>query len=266
MFMIIRRALRVLLLRLAAWLEDAPEGPPPVMLTGGGPPAHWLEKVRKAAPQFAASVSPAPSSDASAPAPRRVVARVGVPRGVDEKTARAALTGEGQLSGERGAPASPPAGPGASRSRARDVALNAPRAVFRYDTTAPAPVQDEGSRVPAAAGRRLLSRRDAGAPHVPSAARHAPDGTPASSPAEQGASRSRLRVVFRYDATEPVPVAPLSAREAGVPDVRWPDLVEHDTPPTWPSLPEDESTIDSLDDAAHLQRIDDEQRGSGWSE
>ncbi|HEX7151026.1 MAG TPA: hypothetical protein VF618_06020 [Thermoanaerobaculia bacterium] len=76
--MVLRRVMRAALLRMAARLEDAAP-------SGGGPPKHWLEKVRKASPQFVESGGAAP--------PAAVTKRAPSAFEVAQQRARAAIEG-----------------------------------------------------------------------------------------------------------------------------------------------------------------------------
>jgi hypothetical protein len=73
--MVLRRVLRAALLRMAARLEDA--------APAGGPPKHWLEKVRKASPQFVESGGAQPPAEQPkrAPSPVEVAQRRAVSAG-----------------------------------------------------------------------------------------------------------------------------------------------------------------------------------------
>jgi hypothetical protein len=73
--MVLRRVLRAALLRMAARLGDA--------APAGGPPKHWLEKVRKASPQFVESGGAPPPAEPRkrAPSPVEVAQRRAVNAG-----------------------------------------------------------------------------------------------------------------------------------------------------------------------------------------
>lgn len=226
----IRRVLRAMLLRLAAWLEERPSGPMPVMMTSGGPPAHWVERVRKAAPQLIASNDVATRA-ANAPPPPRVVPRVGVPRGSDVQTARAAL---------RLAPA-PPAF--AKRSDA--------------STPVPAPRKATSPTVDAtpAQQRAVLPMHSAQTRAVAVHCAH-------EVPVDEGHRWPELDAELPSKSNRPVALSP------DAPVTRTHDEpVSAQAIDRWPQLPEHhEPRIETLDDAGHLRRITHEQRGDAWSE
>lgn len=248
-----------MLLRLAAWLEERPEGPLPVMMSGGGPPAHWVERVRKAAPQLISSnvIPDVPTT----PPPPRDVPRVGVPRGSDVQTARAAL----QLSSVE--PASQ------QRERTTDTTATSHRPVAGVPQRAtPVPLRPTG-------GEKVPEGRMTGMPSnaIPTAPHPALRAT-LGSQAGRGAKHIANNAATSDGRSNPTP-----------PTNRWPELVWTAatqvaalTPgaenraqaatgstalPTWPELPEPhESRIESLHDDEHLRRIAHEQRGDAWSE
>ena len=258
-----RRLLRTWLLRLAAWLDDAP-----ARVSSSGPPPHWLERVRRA--QFVSS------DDAPAPLPvTREVPRVGVPRVVAREPLPVARTSAPAILTPVSSHVPHPAvdtniakprsaEPDSERRFIRNTEPSSERRPERIPDRS-AGFQPAG---PPASSRPVIAslggQRPAGRP-----AGASPAGAPAIRPPGRRPPESSTSHKNTWPELESVPAGSRrSGRlEAGAPIQRASETVDNEIANQWPELPDaDDNVIASFDDSEHLRRIDAEQRGAAWSE
>ena len=266
-----RRLLRTWLLRLAAWLDDAP-----ARVSSSGPPPHWLERVRRA--QFVSS------DDAPAPLPvTREVPRVGVPRVVARDPLPVARTSAPAILTPVSSHVPHPA---------VDVNIAKPRSAERiaepdserrFERNTEPSSERRPERIPdRSAGFQPAGPPASSRPVIASLGGQRPAGrptgaSPAGAPAIRPPGRRPPESSTSHKNTWPeLESGPAGSRrtgrlEAGAPmqlgGRRASETVDNEIANHWPELPDaDDNVIASFDDSEHLRRIDAEQRGAAWSE
>jgi hypothetical protein len=279
----IRRLLRRMLLWLAAMLDDEPA---PERVMGGGPPADWLARVRRGAPQLLEHSSPEATHVAASPPPppqlRRTPSRAVTMTPAKPRRIRTVI--EEELVARSGATPQP-ALRASSSPRAEREAIGEEE-VVRLSAVA------EGAAPHVAGGKQeptrqtqprrrlvlpdeqhaLLGRRHP-ILESPSPRLRGNGGLQRSEGPEEGRREALLPTANCQPPTAVAETA--TGQPAWTPAFPWPDLPRSSPTPypptpilenTWPDLPPFEGeAVESLDDADRLRRIADEQRRNAWS-